>query len=185
MKYLVHDFETGGLENTSVLTYYGAITDEKFNILDEIELNIRPEDGKYIITPEALKINKINIIEHYNNSISKNVCVEKITDFLLKNTKYKSEKLYTVGHNVHFDNFLLKSHFLNSSYSDFFFHHSLDVASIALLLKIVGRLPKDLNISLTNLAKYYKIDTSNAHESKADVLITIAVLKCITKEINL
>lgn len=183
MKYCFHDFETGGLENASILTYYAAITDQNFNKIDEIEFFFKPKDGIYKVSMEALAINKIDLMAH--NKIAREIadCSPVFRDFLLKNTNYKKEKLYSAGHNVYFDNKILKKHIF-PEYSEFFFKHNLDTAGLAVLLKSMGRLPASLDISLTNLANYYGLDTVGAHNSKIDVLLTISVLKCIIADLN-
>lgn len=184
MKYFFHDFETGGFEKTSILTYYAVVTDENFNKLDEIELFFKPKDGIYKVSAEALAINHIDLIEHSKISEEMEVCKSKLKDFLLKNTNYKSEKLYAAGHNIYFDNNLLKKHVF-PEFNEFFFRHNLDTGGLGVLLKIVGKLPSDFNISLVNLAKHYGINSTGAHNAKVDVLLTIMVLKCIIKDLGI
>ena len=183
MKYFFHDFETGGFENTSILTFYGATTDSQFNITGEVEFFIRPENGVYHVEAQALMVNKINIVDHYVKSEDKSTCNRKIRDFIMKATSFGTSKLTSAGHNVYFDNGLLKNHFF-TDYNDFFYRHNLDTGSLALLLKHIGRLPDDFQISLVNLANHYGIDATGAHESKTDTLMTIAVLKCMMSEIK-
>jgi DNA polymerase III alpha subunit (gram-positive type) len=183
--YFVHDFETGGLcENASILTFYGAVLDEKFSIIDEIEFSIKPENGIYVVEARALEINKINILEHNRIARPVSECAQILKDFLLKHTNFRNKKLCFCGHNVYFDNELLKKHLLLEP-SEFYFHrHNLDTASTALVLKSLGKLPKNFNISLVNLAELYGIDATNAHQSKADVFLTIAVLKKMMAELK-
>lgn len=72
MKYLVMDCETGGFEGTSLLSFYFGVLDEDFNVLDELDLLLRPKDHIYHINPEALEVNKINLIEHDKKAIPYN-----------------------------------------------------------------------------------------------------------------
>lgn len=183
MKYFFHDFETGGFENTSILTFYGVTTDVLFNPMQEIELSIRPESGIYNVQAQALKVNNINIVEHYAKSEEKVDCNRKVRDFITKATGFGTRKLVSAGHNVYFDNQLLKNHFF-PDFSQYFYRHNLDTGSLALLLKAIGRLPEEFNISLVNLANHYGLDATKAHESKTDTLMTIAVLKCMIAEIS-
>ena len=184
MKYFFHDFETGGHENTSILTFYGVITDALFNPMEEIEFSIRPENGIYHVQAQALKVNNINIVDHYNRAEDMIICNRKIRDFIImKATSFGTRKLVPAGHNVYFDNQLLKNHFF-PDFGQYFYRHNLDTGSLALLLKAIGRLPEDFHISLINLANHYGIDATGAHESKTDTLMTIAVLKCMIAEIN-
>jgi hypothetical protein len=65
-KYIAFDNETGGLNpETSLLTTYFAILDGNFNKIDELELLLKPNNNEpYVIEPQGLEINKINLIEH-------------------------------------------------------------------------------------------------------------------------
>lgn len=184
MRYFFHDFETGGFENTSILTFYGLLTDKKFNKIDDIEFSIKPESGLYLVDPEALKINKINLVEHFATAEDKSSCKRRLRDFIMRATAFGTKKVYPAGHNVYFDNQLLKTHFFSEDYGDLFFRHNFDTGTLAVLLKTIGKLPEDFSVSLSNLATHYKIDSSGAHQSKSDVLLTVAVLKCMMEELK-
>lgn len=184
MKYFFHDFETGGYENSSILTFYGVVTDQNFNKIDDIELWIKPDNGLYMVEAQALRVNKIDLLAHDKEAQKESVCKDKIRAFIEHFAGGGSEKLYMAGHNVYFDNRLLKDHFFPDDFNKMFFRHNLDTGTLALLLKQVGKLPKDLEISLSNLATHYGLNALGAHESKTDVWLTIGVLKCMIKEIN-
>lgn len=68
-KYLALDCETGGLEGTSLLSLYCGVYDESFNLLNELELFLRPKDHIYYVTAEGLGINKIDLVEHEKKAI--------------------------------------------------------------------------------------------------------------------
>jgi len=167
---------------TSILTFYGMLTDQKFNKIDEIEFSIKPESGLYLVDPLALKVNKINLVEHFATAEDKASCKIRLRDFIMKATAFGTKKVYPAGHNVYFDNQLLKTHFFPDDYSDLFFRHNLDTGTLAVLLKTTGMLPESFSVSLSNLATHYKIDASGAHQSRSDVLLTVAVLKCMLEE---
>lgn len=185
MRYFFNDAETGGLTpKQSLLTYYGAITDENFTIIDEIDLKIRPKDGIYRVEAQALAVNKIDIIEHDKVALPIEECRRLFRDFLLKHTKFKNEKLYSAGHNGYYDNAFV-SKYLLPDFNDFFSRHCVDTAGLAVLLKGMGRLPKELKISLGSLAEHYGISfLTHAHDAKSDVRVTIAVLKCMLNDIT-
>src|ERR1700688_2902057 len=64
-KFLTIDNETGGIgRDKSLLTVYVGLFDEQFKFIDELYLYLKPPDGAYVCTAEALRINKINLIEH-------------------------------------------------------------------------------------------------------------------------
>lgn len=185
MRYFFNDAETGGLTpKQSLLTYYGAVTDENFDIIDEIDLKIRPKDGIYRVEAAALAVNKIDIIEHDKTALPIADCQKQFRDFLLKHTKFKSEKLHPAGHNGYYDNAFVSKHLL-PDFDHFFSRHCIDTACLAVLLKGMGRLPKDMKISLGSLAEHYGISfLTHAHDAKSDVRVTIAVLKCMLNDLT-
>ena len=65
-KYLAFDTETGGLiSGVALLTSHFLVLDNDLKVLDELELTTKPNNGHYVIAPEALEVNKINLIEHH------------------------------------------------------------------------------------------------------------------------
>lgn len=184
LRYYFHDFETGGLDpDSSILTYYAAVTDENFNIVREIDLKFRPPGDKYVVTPYALRTNKINIEEHNKTATDQEKCVEKIKQFITLN-EYQKPIMYTAGHNVHFDNEILKRLISAEEFRRHFEKHLLDTGTLAVAHQNAGKLPKRFDISLVKLAEHFKIDTTGAHESKNDVRMTIEVMKCLLRELS-
>lgn len=86
MKYLVTDVETGGFEGTSLLSAYFGVLDENLNLLDELELFVRPDNRQYVVTAEALAINKINLIEHEKKAVTYKEAGTLLFNFLQKNS---------------------------------------------------------------------------------------------------
>lgn len=185
-RYVFHDFETGGWDGTSILTYYAAITDNEFKVLRDIELKIKPDDGKYIVTAEALAINRIDLLEHWKKAVPKAEAISQIQHFLRQDYWANGNIIYhPAGHNVEFDNLILKNQLLGpEEYRRYFWKHSLDTATLAVLLKNMGKFPSRFEISLANLAKHYGIDATNAHDAKFDVHLAIGVLKCMIKDLR-
>lgn len=182
MRYLVYDIETGGSDpEYSILTFYAVVLDEKLAELDSISLKIKHE--KYIVQPAALKINGINLVEHDSIAEKIDKCREKLEQFLLLNTSYGKEKLVNTGHNIFWDlNFVKKTLF--PEIDSYVTKHSLDTGTLALILKSIKKLPPDFEISLKNLSEYYNVKSNTYHEARADVLTTVAVLKCMLSEIK-
>lgn len=183
--YFFQDFETGGYAGTSILSFYGCVTDDKFNVLKEEHFNLRPEDGIYRVEAQALDVNKIDIVKHWQTGISKGVAVQKIHHLIHDGVLWGDSKLFVAGHNVHFDMRHLEALIGEQKIREYLHRHQLDTGALAVALKHKGKLPADLEISLWGLAKHYGCLPSNKslHEAKTDVETTIKVLKCMLQEI--
>lgn len=174
--YLFHDFETGGYEGTSLLSWYGCITDDEFRVIETIEAYFRPEDGIYRVESQALAVNKINLVQHDKKAATIELWRPQIEKFVDK-FHGSHHKLYLVGHNVNFDNQHLEKIIGAKMFRRVFHRHVLDTGTLAVLLKIQNKLPEDFDISLQNLADHFGIVPEHQHEAKADVETTIAVLQ--------
>lgn len=87
MKYIVIDTETGGIgRDVSLLSAYFGVLDENFNLLDELELFVRPDNHIYQVTAEALGINKINLVEHEKKAVTYKEAGTKLFNFIEKNS---------------------------------------------------------------------------------------------------
>lgn len=208
-KYLVMDCETGGFEGTSLLSFYFGVLDENFNVLDELELFLRPKDRIYKVTAEALGVNKINLIEHEKKAIPYNeggtllfnflqrnsaiplyftpagsllngvVRVDPDTTFLVEQTIGKLEPL---GHNVAGDIVRVKEDLISQgSWDKFVSYRIQDTGVVGNFLKKKGKIPKEISGSLSSYCDYFKVDRTNAHDAKADCLMTAAVYKEMLK----
>ena len=64
IQYFIVDAETGGkyAKEHSLLTLYGQILNKNLNVVDEIDLVVKPDDGIYRISADALETNKIDLI---------------------------------------------------------------------------------------------------------------------------
>lgn len=177
MYYLVFDCETTGLlPSCNVLTAYFIILDKDFNIIDELDLIIKHD--YYIIFPKALEINKINILEHDKQGISKIDANKQIIDFLKKyNTIYK-----IIGHNIKFDINMLKSNTLitDNDINNYFDKNILDTYDLAKKLKYNKKISRFQSLSLNKLCNFLDIDCkldSNFHNAKYDSYMTIELYK--------
>ena len=64
-KYFLFDCETGGLDPSfSLLTLSGVVLNQQYEVLDSIDLAIKPSSGRYVLSSKAMEINKINIATH-------------------------------------------------------------------------------------------------------------------------
>jgi DNA polymerase III alpha subunit (gram-positive type) len=180
MRMMAFDLETGGLtEDKSILTAYFVVFDEDFNILDEMDLRIKPDNGApYIVTAQALQVNGINLVEHDKEAITMTEAKRKLYDFLKKNSDNGAIKLIPVGQNIYFDISFLNSQMLNANnWKHFVSYHVLDTAGIAVLFKIAGIIPKENKTRLTELVKLFNVTLDNAHTAKGDTFACVHVLK--------
>jgi DNA polymerase III alpha subunit (gram-positive type) len=176
-KYVALDLETGGIgHDKSLLTAYLAILDENMNVVEELDLKIKPNDDIYVLTAEALDINKIDIISHDKIAVSEKIAAQQVYNFLNATTNDGKNKLTPLGHNVQFDiQFLCNKTISKKSWDKFCTYRVLDTGVVAQFLIAQEVLPH-MNASLGTLAQHYGI-TFEAHTAKGDTLATVAVMK--------
>jgi len=183
-KYFLFDTETGGVrKEMSLLTLYGHILDENLNILDTIDLKIKPDDGVYHVNAQGLEINKINIVDH--DRVAKPLSEVK--------TRFKNyicgwslnQKLTPIGHNVRFDVKFVKTHLLED-WDRYFDRRHIDTASIGKFLALSGIVPKLKTYSLSEMAQALMIDVNedSRHEARFDADLTLNVLRNMTQLIK-
>ena len=183
-KYFLFDTETGGIrKEMSLLTLYGHILDDNLNILDTIDLKIKPDDGVYHVNAQGLEINRINIVEH--DRIAKPLSEVK--------TRFKNyicgwslnQKLTPIGHNVRFDVKFVKTHLLED-WDRYFDRRHIDTASVGKFLALSGIVPKLQTYSLSEMAQALMIEVNedSRHEAKFDADLTLNVLRNMTQLIK-
>lgn len=184
MHYLWFDCETGGTDEKahSLLTAYFAILDENFNMLDELDLKLKPSSGVIVNDPEAAKITGIDTAEHLADP--ETITYEQGKDKLLKmldkhKIKGKRKHYRPSGQNIGFDiNFVLAQMVDKEDWSKLVHHRPIDTLSIITVLQDVGILPKDLG-PLGGLVEYFNIPMGNAHNAKEDIRMTVDVYKAL------
>jgi oligoribonuclease (3'-5' exoribonuclease) len=133
MKYLAFDCETGGLDcnKHSLLTAYFSVYDEDFNLIDELDLYLKPSDEKLLnVTQEALKVTQINITDHLSSPNT--ITYEEGNKLLLKllekhKTKGKKRHYRPIGQNLQFDlNFIFAQLISEEDWSKTVHHNNLD-----------------------------------------------------------
>jgi DNA polymerase III epsilon subunit-like protein len=178
MKYLVLDTETGGFEGTSLLTAYFSVLDDTFEECDNLLLEMKPDDGKYIVTAEALRVNGIELKSHDQRAITYREAGTKLYNFLNGNSVLGSDKLIPVGHNVVFDIMKIQELLMSkNTWNKFVSYRTLDTGTIARACIAAGLLPSSVSGSLSSIAEYFNIDSSSAHSADGDVMMTTLVLE--------
>ena len=184
-RYFLFDTETGGLhaKEVSLLSFFGLILDKNFKVLDDINLLIRPDDGRYRLDIDAMKVNKIDILKHHELAIPQTEAAKKLKEFLWRNVGYSNEKLIPTGHNIGRLDIPMGERLLGfDEWNRRFAHRTVDTGTIAQFLVLRGTLPETNNCSLGQLCEHYKIDYTGAHDAKRDVFMTLEVLKAMVKE---
>lgn len=179
IRYLACDTETGGLgPDVSLLTAHLMILDSGFRILEELPLAIKPDNHIYHVTAEALKINKINLIEHEAASISSGKAGELFLDLIKRHSDNGKNKLIPLGHNVIFDMEKLYDNILNKKTAQTFVSYRvLDTGSAGRFLITCGALPSDISGSLESYVKHFKISPGEYHTARGDILMTVEVMR--------
>lgn len=176
--YLPMDNESGGLlDDVSLLSTYMEVVDEQHNVIDSLELYVKPNDGLYKVEAQGLEINKINLVEHDKIAITYSEAGQILFKFLKKNSQDGAIKLIPVGKNVAGDVKWLQQHLLGKKAMDkFVSYRVLDITGIAMALQIKGKLPPYIGLSLTSLVNHFSIIIPGAlHEAKYDTQATMAV----------
>jgi DNA polymerase III epsilon subunit-like protein len=185
-KYIAFDCETTGIhDKCDLLTVSFLILDSELNEKDSLNISLKQNNGYYIY-PEALEINKIDIINHHQTSMDLIDARKKLLGFLNKNKMLYN--LIPIGHNIAFDiNFIKKSGLLKEEeYSNFISCNVIDTLTIAQFLKLCGKINEKQSLSLINLCSNYKIKRTKEleHSSEYDIKMTIQLLKLFTNIVD-
>jgi len=187
MNYLVPlDSETGGLnpETADILTLYIAMMDENFKIVDELDLKLKPDNGRLpVAEAQALRVNGIDLKAHMADpeTITYSAAKEKILVFLKKYLKKSGRfsNLRVLGQNVPFDLKFIFKHLVPEEEWYKIMHYVLvDTKSIVDFLKDCSWMPRELG-SLSSVVEYLGVPKRTAHTAKDDTLMTIDAYKAI------
>ncbi len=177
--FLALDIETGGIgHDKSLLSLFMAFLGENCEVRSELDLKIKPDNGIYHVTAEAMAINKIDLIEHDKTAITYREAGTKVYDFLNAASRLTTTQLIPLGHGVSFDCAFIKNTIISEgSWNKFVSYRSLDTSPISRFLMLTGKLPK-LSGSLESLTKHFGIKPVGPfHEAKTDVMASIEVFK--------
>jgi DNA polymerase III alpha subunit (gram-positive type) len=170
------DTETGGLTpDYSLLTVAAALVDKNFNVIDKTCFGVKP--AVYVVHPDAMRVNKINLTEHAATSMSQSRAAEELTHFLQRGLEMTaSEKLIPVGHNIAFDlSFIWEQLIPEDAWKRYCTYPALDTAAVARFYAVSNIIPNFC--SLVALRQLFKIETGEAHNAMADVLATVELAK--------
>jgi DNA polymerase III alpha subunit (gram-positive type) len=187
--FIAFDTETGGIGlDKSLLTAYFAFLEfdtvnKKFKLLNDLDLKIKPDDGVYKVTAEAMSINKIDLIAHDKVAIFQKLAGQILYKKIKEWHTIANTKLIPVGHRIQFDINRVTNDLVSlGSWENFVSYREIDTCSLAQFYRLMGKLPSDISCSLGHLSAYFKVIASGqSHEAKYDTLATIGVLENLMK----
>lgn len=188
--YLFIDTETGGFKAAehSLLTLSAIVTDSAFNIVpvptgsdnpDDIPgcLHLRIKGAEYSVTPQAMAINKIDLVKHAETAVYTDVARQQFVNFITAGLRMtKQRKFIPAGHNVQFDmRFIWHQLMGEEAWNLYCTHPQFDTAAIARYLNSAGKISG--GCSLPVLRERFQIHTGAAHDAEVDNLATIELAK--------
>ena len=178
-KYLILDTESGSRHSTStLLTTYFMVTDENFNMLDELYLSLKPDnDEHYIVDAQGLGVNKIDLVQHDKIALPYKQVKPTLYQFLMKNAG--GNKLVPVGHAVKNDIRRITDTLISiGSWEQFCSYHYIDTSVVLQFLRACGKMPLDCDGSVEALVTYFNIIIEGGyHNAKTDTQATASILK--------
>lgn len=178
--YLFIDDEMGGLDKDkhSLLQVYLLAVDENFNFVDDSNLLLKPDDGIYHVTGEAMNVNRIDLKIHDTKAITYKEAGTKLYKWLQDLTNDGKIKLIVVGHGVYGDvEWIIKYLMSRGSWEKFTSYRKLDTQASVQFLRACGIFSDDVDGGLQSLAKYFGIDVdeNQLHDAKYDTKLTLSV----------
>jgi hypothetical protein len=176
--FLPLDCESGGFpKGVALLSTHLAVCDESWEIVDELELMTKPNDGHYLVSAEALEVNKINLVEHDKIAITYSAAGQELRNFLWKYSENGKIKLIPMGKNVAGDITWITDNLLGmKAWSQFVSYRLYDLTPLIIYLKRKGKIAEDAPESLSGLATHFGIE-ADWHTARGDNYAGIKVMK--------
>lgn len=185
--YIVLDTETGGIGiDKSLLTAYFMVCDDQFQKVDDLYLFVKPDDGIYRVTGEAMGINKINLAEHDKVAITYKKAGTVLYQFLEKSFGYRKERMVPVGHGMNGDlDHIFDKLMSRTTWETFVSYRRLDTSVALQFLKSCGVFPETVSGSLESLVEHFYITRNGSlHDAKVDAELTKEVLVKLIEKVN-
>lgn len=182
IQYLHMDCEMGGRElKYSLLTAYFMVTDSNFNVLDELFLRVKPDDGTYIVSGQGMSVNQIDLREHDRIAIPYKNAKPFLFNFLKRNAA--KGLLTPSGHGVRGDvDHVIDKLISEGSWQQFCTYHFIDTSVVLQFLRACGKMPADCDGSVKALAQYFNIPIEGKlHECDVDTKLQAEVLRHFVK----
>jgi DNA polymerase III epsilon subunit-like protein len=185
LKLLPMDTETGGLTpDKTLLTLYMCVVNEHFQVVDELDLKLKPNDGKYNCDAQALKVNGINLEAHDKDpkTITYTEGAKLILSFLDKHhTGGRWPTLQPGGHNLPFDlGFVHHNLIPKEVWEKRCSYRILDTTPLCTFFKDIGKWPEKVG-SLVSIVEFLGLKMRDAHNAKEDTLMWLDTYAEIVK----
>lgn len=171
MQLLFVDAETGGLDPaTASLLSVGLVIWEEGIIKAQTEIFLKHEF--MTISPEAIAVNKINLLEHLEKAIYPVDAAKAMLDFCSRHLS--SPPPWVIGgHNIYFDLGFLRPFLKSQNYEwhEYFSHRAVDTSSILRFLFLSGILEEEI-VSSNQAFEHFNIKVEGRHTALGDALAT-------------
>lgn len=184
---MAFDVESGGLspsENSLLTAYFAFCIEEspnKFKVIDELDLSFLDPTGRYRVTPEAMQINKIDLSQLKQNSISVVDGARLLFEKIQMHTDNGRKKLTLIGQNIPFDEGFITVNLIPKTMWEKYTYQKdkLDTSVILKKAKNQGKIPKSQSLKLGEIASWLgvEVDKTQLHGAKYDTLVCIQVLE--------
>jgi len=168
----------------SLLSVYLMAIDDNFQQIDELNLLVMPDDGKFIVQGEAMGVNKIDLYAHSLKAKPYKEAGTILYQWLDKLTNKGQIKFTPIGHGIVGDiKFITKYLISRGSWEKFVSYRTLDTSSVCQFLKSCDMFPETVSGSLVSLAQHFGIeaDENAAHNAKYDTELTFKVFVALRK----
>ena len=193
MKYISLDTETGGIgEDLSLLSVALIVIDGKnirdglvneFDYVDVFNSLLRPDDGVFKVTAEALRINRIDISTlDRETSLTYKEAGSAIYNFLHKLSDHGREKLIPLGKNIYFDlGHIWDKLISRRTWEQFCSYRTIDLSALVETYRLQEKLPPTLDGSLKTVARYFDINIDKCHTALGDAQLNIDVFSQLVR----
>lgn len=186
--YVVHDCETGGLDETkNPITQYACVILDPYNLkeVDRWETFIKPYDD-LVIEKSALEHTMVTMSDIKEGISCKKFYKTAATfwgNYQAKGKFKDSNRLISVGHNIPFDHRFLDYafHRQDDTIYEYIYPNFIDTFPIA---KLAWGVKGDEKLNLTACTERAKIRLSDAHGAMNDVEATADLLRWFMKKLR-
>lgn len=180
ISYLFLDCEMGGREvKYSLLTAYFLATDSRFHKVGDLYLEVKPDDGTYIVSGQGMSVNQINLQEHDKRAVTYKDSKTPFFNFIQKMYQ-KLGRLTPVGHGVKGDiEHVIGRLTSQGSWEQFCTYHYIDTSVVLQYLRAIGKMPENGDGSVKALHDDFfqlKVEGED-HDCRVDTLKTMGVMK--------
>lgn len=190
--YVALDCEMGGIDlHYSLLQAYFVALDKNLQIVSELNLLTKPDDGIYHICAQGLAVNGIDLVKHDAVAVTYSNARSELGSWFRKiNNGQQISRLRALGHNVHGDiRHIWDKIYARTKWENFVGYRNIDTATICQYLKDCGKIPQSVDGpegvsgSLKSLADHFHVpyESEKLHDARADTLLTVDVYRCMLK----